>query len=44
MPALPTSGEFDIPTTYKHSFDGKEWLFKDAEIRGKRALLFVNER
>ncbi|CAF2504455.1 unnamed protein product [Rotaria sp. Silwood2] len=43
-PTLPTSSDFDIPMNYRQTLDGKDFLFKDTLIRGKRALIFANER
>lgn len=43
-PILPTSSDCDIPLTYRQTLDGKEFLFKDSMIRGKRELIFANEK
>ena len=43
-PILPTSSEFDIPIIYKQTLDGRDFLFKDTSFRGKRELIFANEK
>ncbi|CAF4431060.1 unnamed protein product, partial [Rotaria sp. Silwood2] len=44
IPTLPTSIDFGIPTIYTQALDGKEFIFKDTQIRGKRELIFASER
>ena len=43
-PILTTSSEFDLRIIYKQTPDSKDFLFKDTIIRGKRELIFANQR
>ncbi|CAF4485167.1 unnamed protein product, partial [Rotaria sp. Silwood2] len=44
IPTLPTSIDFDIPTIYTQILDGKQFLFKNTQIRGKREFIFASEQ